>query len=238
MMIRKFAFAAAAAAAFTAAFAAPEEEGDVSGQGVGAIGWTPVQIGLFAPVSYPWGCDWDLKGFGLDLFYTENVRLQGMAISGVAARSRDERKGLFVTGLCNWSEEDVYGVDLTLGLNLAFKDVYGIEAGLFGMRRRMDGLDIHFLGSHQVGYRGVQLSGLCNFTLEDFTGADVALGLNMAKDMTGAQLGGINFAHRLTGCQIGFFNIAEECPGGIQLGLVNIIMDNKIKVLPITNFYF
>ena len=235
-MIRKFAVAAAAAAAFTVALA--EQENDVSGQGVGAIGWTPVQIGLFAPVSYPWGFDWDLKGFGLDLFYSENTLLQGLSVAGLAARSRDERKGLFVSGLCNWSEEDVYGVDLTLGLNLAFKDVYGIEAGLFGMRRHMDGLDIHFLGSHQVSFRGVQASGLCNLTLEDFTGADLALGLSMAKNMKGAQIGGINFAHTLTGCQIGFFNIAERCPCGLQLGLVNIIWDNKIKVLPITNFYF
>jgi len=33
-------------------------------------------------------------------------------------------------------------------------------------------------------------------------------------------------------------NFARECPWGFQIGLVNIIMDNKIKVLPIFNAYF
>ena len=238
MTIRKFIVAAAAAAAFTTAFAAPETEEDIANQGVGAIGWTPIQIGLFAPVSYPWGFDWDVKGFELDLFYAETVRLQGLGISGIATRTRDDFKGFSVTGLCHWHDKDVYGVDLTLGANLVFGDVYGFEAGCFGMRKHMSGIDINFVGSHQDSYRGLQAAGICNFTLKDFTGVDLALGLNMTREMTGASIGGINFANKLTGCQIGFFNVAEECPCGIQIGLVNIIMDNKIKVLPITNFYF
>ena len=235
MSIRKIAVAAAAVAAFTSVFAAEE---DTSGQGIGAIGWTPAQIGVFAPISYPWGCDWDLKGLGINLLYMENVRLQGLAISGIATRSRDLVKGVAITGLCNWNERDVYGMNITLGANVEFADVYGIEIGAFSMRNDMLGLDINFLGAHTRDFQGLQVSGLCNFTLGEFTGGDVALGLNMAKDVTGFEAGGINFAHTLTGCQIGFFNICEECKCGIQLGLVNIIMDNKIKVLPITNFYF
>ncbi len=235
MFIRKLAVAAAAIAASTSLLAAEE---DISGQGVGAIGWTPVQVGLFAPVSFPWECDWDLKGLGLNLFYMENVKLQGLAISGVATRSRDDVKGVVFTGLCNWNERDVYGINVTLGANVEFADVYGVEIGLFSMRKAMSGLDINLLGSHQKSYTGVQVAGLCNFTLGDFTGGDIAFGLNMAKNVKGFELGGINFAHKLTGCQLGFFNIAEECPCGIQIGLVNIIMDNTIKVLPITNFYF
>lgn len=236
-MIRKFMIAAAMFAACVTSFAATAED-DVESQGIGAIGWTPVQVGLFAPVSIPWGFDWDVKGLELDLFYAETVKLQGLSLSGVATRTRDEFKGLSVTGLCHWNEMDVYGVNMTLGVNLSFADVWGVEAGLFSMRKNMSGIDINFVGSHQINYRGVQAAGICNFTLEEYKGVDIALGLNMTKEMIGAQLGGINFTHRLTGTQIGFFNIAEECPCGIQLGLVNIIMDNKIKVLPITNFYF
>ena len=56
----KFAVAAAVLAAFTAATAAETAEPSVEGQGEGAIGWTPVQVGLFAPVSLPWGFDWDV----------------------------------------------------------------------------------------------------------------------------------------------------------------------------------
>lgn len=235
MSIRKFAVAAAAIAAFTSVFATEE---DTSGQGIGAVGWTPAQIGIFSPVSFPWECDWDLKGLGLNLFYMENVKIQGLALSGIATRSRDDVKGVVITGLCNWNERDVYGVNATLGANVEFANVYGIELGLFSMRNSMSGLDINFLGSHQKDYTGLQLAGLCNFTIGDFTGADVAFGLNMAKDVTGVEIGGINFAHSLTGCQIGFFNICEECKCGLQIGLINIIMDNMVKVLPITNFYF
>lgn len=238
MSIRKFIVAAAAVAAFTTAFAAPAEE-DLSGQGIGAIGWTPVQIGLFAPVSYPWGFDWDVKGLELNLFYAEAVRLQGLSISGIATRSRDLFKGVSVTGLCNWHDVDAYGVDLTIGANISRADVYGLTAGLFSMRKSMSGIDINFVGAYEEEDScGLKLAGACNFSLKEFTGMEVALGLNMAKDLTGLQMGGINFAHTLTGAQIGFFNITEICNCGLQLGLINIIMDNKIKVLPITNFYF
>ncbi|MBR5549293.1 MAG: hypothetical protein IKU71_06145, partial [Kiritimatiellae bacterium] len=80
----KLMLATAAIAASVTVFAADgEAEAGAEGQGVGAIGWTPVQIGLFAPVSIPWGFDWDVKGFDLDLFYMETVKLQGLGISGI-----------------------------------------------------------------------------------------------------------------------------------------------------------
>ena len=47
-----------------------------------------------------------------------------------------------------------------------------------------------------------------------------------------------NYTDELHGCQIALVNFARECPWGFQIGLVNIIMDNKIKVLPIVNGYF
>lgn len=236
-MIRKFMIAAAVVAAMTASYAADAEE-DIETQGVGAVGWTPVQVGLFAPVSLPWGFDWDVKGLEFDIFYAETVQMQGLSLCGIATRTRDEMRGVSLAGLCNWNEKEVYGINTTLGVNLGFEDVYGIQIGAFSMRKDMKGVDINLVGSHSINYYGVQIGGICNFTLEESKGVDVALGLNMTKELTGAQLGGINFTHKLTGTQIGFFNIAEECPCGIQLGLVNIIMDNKVKVLPITNFYF
>ena len=69
----KLALATAAIAASITVFAAENAADDkaTEGQGIGAIGWTPVQIGLFAPVSIPWGFDWDVKGFDLNLFYIE-----------------------------------------------------------------------------------------------------------------------------------------------------------------------
>lgn len=236
MSIRKFIIAAAAVAAISTASAASEAED--TEQGVGAIGWTPVQVGLFAPVSIPWGFDWDVKGFELDIFYAEAVKLQGLSLSGIATRTRDEMKGVSIAGLCNWNEEDAYGLNATIGVNLAFKNMYGVNVGLFSMAQHMDGINLNFVGAHQLGFRGVEIGGLCNFTYGEFKGVDVALGLSMTQELKGLSMGGINVTRKLTGAQIGFFNIADECPCGLQLGLVNIIMDNKIKVLPITNFYF
>ena len=108
----KLALATAAIAACTTVFAADGAANDkgVEGQGIGAIGWTPVQIGLFAPVSIPWGFDWDVKGFDLDLFYIETVKLQGLGISGIASRTRDNQDGLLISGVCNWNDADVRGL--------------------------------------------------------------------------------------------------------------------------------
>ena len=212
----KLALATAAIAASITVFAAENAADDkaTEGQGIGAIGWTPVQIGLFAPVSIPWGFDWDVKGFDLDLFYMETVKLQGLGISGIASRTRDNQDGVLISGVCNWNDADVRGLGITLGANLGFGDVYGMD------------------------FVGWQTSGVCNFTEGECTGASFALALNMAKVETGLQVATINSAHELHGVQIGVVNIAQECPWGLQIGVINIILDNTVKILPIVNGYF
>ncbi|MBO4709741.1 MAG: hypothetical protein J5727_08200 [Kiritimatiellae bacterium] len=236
----KLALATAAIAACTTVFAADEAADDraTEGQGVGAVGWTPVQIGLCAPVSFPWGFDWDLKGFGLDLFYCENVCLKGLSIGGLAGRARDDQDGVLIAGVCNWNDADVRGLSITLGANLGFGDVYGIDVASFGMRNVMKGVDVNLLASYQKEFVGWQTSGVCNFTEGACTGASFALALNMAKIETGLQVATINSAQELHGVQIGVVNIAEECPWGLQIGVINIILDNTVKILPLVNGYF
>ncbi len=231
----KLALAAAAVAAVTSVNAA---EPSTEGQGVGAIGMTPIQVGLFAPVSFPWGFDWDVKGLDLNLFYMETVKLQGLGISGIAARNRDELGGILASLACNWNDKDVRGLTLTLGADLCFGDVYGINVSSFGMRNLMKGIDANLIASYQKEFVGWQTSGVCNFTEGSCTGASFALALNMADVETGFQCAFINSAKELHGAQLGIVNIAQECPWGFQIGLINIILDNKIKVLPIFNGYF
>ena len=60
----------------------------------------------------------------------------------------------------------------------------------------------------------------------------------MAKIETGFQAATINSAQELHGVQIGVINVAHECPWGLQIGVINIILDNKIKILPLVNGYF
>ena len=236
----KLGFAAVAIAALTTAFAAETaaEETASPDQGIGAIGWTPVQVGLFAPVSFPWGCDWDLKGFDLDLFYIETVKFKGLGISGIATRTRDDMAGLLISGLCNWHDASTRGVELTLGANVAFGDAYGVDIASFGMRNLMKGVDVNLLASYQKEFVGWQTSCICNFTEGDCTGASFALALNMARVETGLQVAAINCADELHGLQIGLVNMATECPRGLQIGFINIILDNRVKILPIVNCYF
>lgn len=235
----KLVLATAAIAASVTVFAANgEAEPGAEGQGVGAIGWTPVQVGLFAPVSIPWGVDWDVKGFDLDLFYMETVKLQGLGISGIASRTRDNLDGLLISGVCNWNDADVRGIDITLGANLGFGDVYGVSIATFGMRNLMKGMDVNLLASCQKDFVGWQTSGVCNFTEDSCTGASFALALNMAKIEKGLQVATINSTEELTGVQIGAINIAHECHKGLQIGLINIVLDNTVKILPIANGYF
>lgn len=237
-MIRKFVIGAATVAVLSIpAFA---QESANSDQGEGAIGWTAAQIGLFAPISYPWGNEWDVCGADLNLLYAVNARLQGVSAAFGATRTTDDMKGVEFSFFCNWNAKDVAGVRASLfGLNYAGGNVSGIDWGFFGYRRGwMKGVDVNFIGSHQRDFTGLQLAGICNFTAENFVGIEGTLGLSFARELKGAQIGGINFAQRFRGCQIGLFNIAEECPNGLQIGLVNIIMDNTLKVLPLVNFYF
>ena len=225
----KLALATAAIAATVTVFAAESAaDNGTEGQGVGAVGWTPVQVGIFAPVSIPWGFDWDVKGFDLDLFYIETVKLQGLGISGVASRTRDNQDGLLI----------VRGLGITLGANLGFGDVYGIDVASFGMRNLMKGMDVNLLASYQKDFVGWQTSGVCNFTEGTCVGASFALALNMAKIEKGLQVATINSAEELHGVQIGAINVAHECPWGLQIGVINIILDNKVKILPIVNGYF
>ena len=235
----KLALATAAIAATVTVFAAESAaDNGTEGQGVGAIGWTPVQVGIFAPVSIPWGFDWDVKGFDLDLFYIETVKLQGLGISGIASRARDGQDGLLISGVCNWTDADVRGIDITLGANLGFGDVYGVSIATFGMRNLMKGVDINLLAACQKDFVGWQTSGVCNFTEGSCAGASFALALNMTKIEKGLQVAAINSAEELTGVQIGAINIAHECHRGIQIGLINIVLDNTVKILPIANGYF
>ena len=102
----------------------------------------------------------------------------------------------------------------------------------------MKGMDVNLIGSYQKDFVGWQTSCVCNFTENDCTGASFALALNMAKVETGFQAAFINSATELHGVQIGIINVAQECPWGLQLGLINIILDNRVKILPLANGYF
>ena len=122
-----FGFAALALAVSVPAFAEEEEEG--------AIGWTPVAIGLASPVQLPWGmARWDVFGLDLNLFYSDAPKMYGIGIGGLAMTTRDDLMGWQLSGLCNWNAKDIYGIRTTLGANISFQETYGVDIGGFAYR--------------------------------------------------------------------------------------------------------
>ena len=231
----KVGFAALALAAITPSFAQEAEVDE------GVVGYTPVAIGLASPVQIPWGlARWDVFGLDLNVFYSDAPKLYGIGVSGLATTTRDKAKGLIVSGLANLSfNENVYGLRATLGLNYAEKTVYGADLGMVGVRDSIYGLDVNFLGSYQQKVCGMQVGGIANIAREEMHGLNVAGITNYAPVARGLQLAIIyNMTRELHGAQIGLVNYTELCPAGFQIGLVNIIRQNKVPVLPIANCYF
>ena len=233
----KYGFAALAMAACVSAYAqeeVAEEEG--------AIGWTPIAVGLASPVQLPWGsATWDVFGLDLGVVWADAPKMYGLGVSGIAMATRDDLCGLQASGLCNWATKNVYGMRATIGANVTFGETKGVDLGMFGYREgEFWGWETEFIGNYTVkNYWGVGIAGLINLTTEQSYGCMVAVGGNMAKTAYGAQIAGVfNFTDELHGAQVGLINFARECPWGFQVGLVNLIMDNKVKVLPIVNGYF
>ena len=237
----KFGIAALAMTAIVPAFAkanadvAVEEENEYE-----AVGWTPIALGLASPVQLPWGSHrWDVFGLDLGVIWADNPKMYGLGVAGIAMATRDDMMGLQVAGLCNWATKDVYGMRVTLGGNFCYGTTYGFDAGLFAYRDGdMRGWDTEFVGSYQKNFWGVQIAGLANVCTEQSYGCAIAMGTNWAEVMYGFDLSIFNYTKELHGCQVGVVNYAKECPWGFQIGLVNIIMDNSWKVLPIVNGFF
>ena len=238
--IVKFSIVALALAVVPAFAQDAEVEPQATCEG-GAIGWTPIALGIVSPVQIPWGSHmWDVFGLDLGILWADAPKMYGFGFGGVAMATRDDLRGLQVSSLCNWAEKEVIGLRATLGVNISFGKTYGMEAGAFGFRTGdFWGWDTEFLGAYQPNIWGLGVSGLINLTTEQSYGCTVAIGGNMAKTAYGCQVGGIfNFAEELHGCQLGVVNFAKECPWGFQIGIVNIIMENVIPVLPIVNASF
>ena len=230
----KLGVAVAALSAVAPAFA---EEAEVEEEGV--VGWTPVAVGLASPVQLPWGSHkWDVFGLNIGLIWTDAPKMYGLDVTGLASASRDELRGAKISALCNWNDADVYGLRTTVGGNFCWGTEYGVDVGLFAVRKVMWGVDVEFVGSYQDEFHGVQVAGLANVSTKLCYGAGLALGCNWAPTMYGFDLAIFNYTDELHGCQLGVVNFARECPWGFQIGLVNIILDNSWKVLPIVNGYF
>jgi hypothetical protein len=235
----KIGFAVAAISSVVPAFADAEAETEAVAEEEGVVGWTPVAVGLASPVQLPWGSHkWDVFGLNLGIIWSDAPKMYGLDVTGIASATREDLQGAKVSALCNWNDKDVYGLRATVGGNFCWGTEYGVDAGLFAIRKVMWGVDVEFVGSYQDEFHGVQLAGLANVSKDLAYGCGIAIGCNWAPRMYGFDLALFNYTEELHGCQVGLVNFADYCPWGFQIGLVNIIMSNQWKVLPIVNGYF
>ncbi len=225
-------------AALAIAAVAPAFADDVEEEGV--VGWTPIALGLATPVQLPWGIErWDVFGLDVNLFYTDTPKMYGLGVGGLGMTTRDDLIGVGVGGLFNYASRDVYGLRATLGANICRGTVYGLDAGLVGYHHVVRGVNAEFLGGLYDELYGVQASLVVNFAREMNYGWSATLGANIAHRSYGCQTALVfNHANVLNGCQVALINFADECEWGFQIGLINVIMSNKVKVLPIVNGYF
>jgi hypothetical protein len=237
----KIGFAALAMAVVTPVFAEADVAKNKENVYEGAVGWTPVAIGIASPLQLPWGrAVWDVFGVDFNLFYSDAPKMYGVGVGGVAMATRDDLAGVQASLLCNWADADVYGIRTTAGGNITYGETYGIEVGALAYRpSEMWGVDVELLGAYQHKFNGLQVAGLATVSKDQSYGMNAAVFGNYAATAYGLQLAGIiNYTAELHGCQIALVNIASECPWGFQIGLVNVILDNAIKVLPFVNCYF
>ena len=122
----------------------------------------------------------------------------------------------------------------------------GVDGCLFGLQTSA------FLNDICAGNGAMQLSGIANNCLDDFSGFQISGIVNSVGGIAyGGQCGGFNATKALRGAQIGLFNKAENAYGiqigvinwttslrGVQMGLLNIIEQSSCPYMVLANAYF
>lgn len=233
------AFAALSVSAWAKAELEPVNEQPRGGEPFESYGWTALALGLATPVQIPWGIKkWDVFGLDLNLGYSDAPKMYGWEIALGGNTARKTFMGLQTAVGFNYSNTNAYGLAVSL-FNMNNEKFYGVSIDAAGYCRNVYGVDINVLGAaidETMG--GLEVSVLGNFVSGSAYGAQFAAGANLSRNMNGFQCAIYNQTALLWGLQLGLVNYASACDHGIQIGLVNIIMDNQIPVLPIVNWYF
>ncbi len=204
-----------------------------------SYGYTVLAIGLATPVALPWGFDWDIFGLDVNFLYSDCNKMDGIEIGGLANVARLDMCGLQASLCCNLANRDAIGMTVS-SVNLCNGSFVGINIDAVGINRNCYGLTIDGLGSgtdHSL--YGLAIAGLTSMVREDMWGWQIAGGATFARRVHGFQTSLLfNMTDDLRGAQLGLINYSATCSAGFQIGLLNIIADNKVPFLPIFNCYF
>ncbi len=211
---------------------------------------TLLEVSLATPVQLP-SADWTVKGLRLNLIYGESFGMYGLDL-GLVGYTRDSGAGLSVYPGVNWTENDYTGLQLAglsnvtcgNGAGLSLSGIVNYTRGRYtGGQIALINYDGEFLGAQIGGFNydkgvcwGFQL-GLANAAVNEYHGWSFGL-VNYAERLYGFQFGGVNIAaENGRGIQLGLFNCAENFIG-MQIGLLNIIGNGDLPIMPILNARF
>lgn len=88
------------------------------------------------------------------------------------------------------------------------------------------GLDWGFILNYADNYKGVKW-GFVNYTKQDALGWDAGFVNYTTGTVRGLYTGVVNYVDRLKGVEFGLVNYVDKADSGLQIGIVNIIRNNK-----------
>jgi hypothetical protein len=151
---------------------------------------------------------------GLQLAGGMNINfgtMRGLQLSGGSNFLFDSLTGVQFAGGSNFIDGHVKGFQVAGGANIASKDVDGVQVAggtniaLGKMNRMQVSAGLNY--ARQVS--GVQIASGANVCIDTMLGAQVAI-VNIAKNVTGVQVGLVNFAHSYS--------------DGVPVGLISIVI--------------
>ena len=214
--------------------------------------WSPLGIGIAAPVQLPW-TETDVYGLRFGGLFGWNRNVYGLDL-GLAEICSNESVGNFAgvqASAMSWTEGNAYGLQVaglanvvkggTWALQAAFanavwEDCRGLQLGAINYTVGLKGCQIGLVNWNDLASYGLDI-GLVNANQMEFTGWSFGALVNYAESYRGFALGLVNCAYDVTGCQIGLVNACDHMHG-VQFGLVNMICGSPLPIMVIANAWF
>ena len=210
----------------------------------------PVGIALAAPLQVPFS-NYNIYGLRLNALYTESFETIGLD-AGLVGYNRDKVIGLQAQGAVAWVDGNMTGLQMGGIANVVCGNAVGLQLGSILNYTRGDfaGMQISAI-NHNGTFYGFQVGGfnydkgvcwglqvgVANSDINEYRGWSVGA-VNYAERLNGFQLGGVNIlAGSGRGVQLGVFNAAAKF-SGIQIGVLNIIENGELPIMPVLNAQF
>lgn len=190
---------------------------DTSSQGAQGAMFVATAAQDFTGAQFAGALDWTGGDF---------VGLQS-ALGGSLAKG--DLIGLQLSAGFNWTGGDAIGGQASWLLNVTRGDFAGVQLGAFNFIEGTLRLGQIGLSNYLAQDGNFLQAGLLNQAWGEFTGLQVAYGLNLARNFRGIQLGFVNYADEGTGLQIGLVNISRKLTG-LPIGIIDIQFNGQNHV--------